>query len=168
VLEPTQPDQWATDPGRPLPAAPDGSGANGSRWNKWRTSRSTVNDDGTILKSGSRIVNIEDYERTLRPALITSYRKGGFCWVITGSNQAGRAFAEPGKVPKAIAYYRALEQQADRRFVISPYSDGSLGPYAGAKPRVDFNFDWSFDWYPLAYDHPGQVMVVYHLRNCRS
>jgi hypothetical protein len=34
------------------------------------------------------------------------------------------------------------------------------------QPRVRFNFDWSFDWYPRAYDHPGQVMIVYRLRDC--
>ena len=36
-------------------------------------------------------------------------------------------------------------------------------PYApGAKP-VKFDFDWSFDYYPLAYHRPGPVMTIYRL-----
>jgi hypothetical protein len=29
---------------------------------------------------------------------------------------------------------------------------------------VAFNFDWSFDFYPLAYERPGPVMTIYRLR----
>jgi hypothetical protein len=32
---------------------------------------------------------------------------------------------------------------------------------------VGFNFDWSFDYYPLAYYRPGPVMSVYRLRGGR-
>jgi hypothetical protein len=28
---------------------------------------------------------------------------------------------------------------------------------------VAFNFDWSFDYYPLAYARPGPLMTVYRL-----
>jgi hypothetical protein len=31
---------------------------------------------------------------------------------------------------------------------------------------VKFNFDWSFDYYPAAYDRPGAEIWVYRLRNC--
>jgi hypothetical protein len=29
---------------------------------------------------------------------------------------------------------------------------------------VKFNFDWTFDFYPLAYERPGPVMQIYRLR----
>jgi hypothetical protein len=28
---------------------------------------------------------------------------------------------------------------------------------------VEFNFDWSFDYYPLAYERPGPEMRIYRL-----
>ena len=48
-----------------------------------------------------------------------------------------------GAVPRAIAYYRALDAQGQVVFRASPYARGQ-------RP-VAFNFDWSFDYYPLAY-----------------
>ena len=47
----------------------------------------------------------------------------------------------------AIAYYRALAQQGEVVYRVSPYARGQ-------RP-VAFNFDWSFDYYPLAYAVPG-------------
>jgi hypothetical protein len=32
---------------------------------------------------------------------------------------------------------------------------------------VAFDFDWSFDYYPLAYHRPGPEMVVYRLHGGR-
>ena len=60
---------------------------------------------------------------------------------MTGSTEAGRALADPQAVPLAIAYYRALAAQGQVVYRASPYSHGQ-GPVA-------FNFDWSFDYYPL-------------------
>ena len=62
-------------------------------------------------------------------------------------------------MPQAIAYYRALERDGEVVFRASPYSPG-------AKP-VEFDFDWSFDYYPLAYHRPGPVMTVYRLHGGR-
>lgn len=151
VVEPINPDQWAHDPGRPSRVT-----RNGNRWIKWPTARSTINNDGTVRRGRvGRRVNLEDYERTTRPELLRAYQDGGFCWVITGSTQYGRAFAEPQQVPRAIAYYRALRHQGKVAYRASPYDDGA-GP-------VEFNFDWSFDYYPLAYRRPGPDVVVYRL-----
>ena len=36
-------------------------------------------------------------------------------------------------------------------------------PMAGGRAPPRFNFDWSFDYYPLAYDRPGPTMTVYRL-----
>ncbi len=62
-------------------------------------------------------------------------------------------------MPLAIAYYRALAAQGQvvRRF----------SPYASGKGPVAFNFDWSFDYYPLAYARPGPLMTVYRLHGGR-
>jgi hypothetical protein len=150
VVEPIAPDQWAMDPGDPRDAG------NGNRWNKWPTSRSLVRNDGSIMRSGrGRIVALEDYERTTRPELVDSYARGGYCWVLTGSTQYGRAFAEPEEVPRAIAYYRELERRGEVVFRASPYD-------AGAE-RVNFSFDFSFNSYPLAFRRPGPEIVIYRL-----
>ena len=107
-------------------------------------------------------MGIENYVRTLAPSLIPFYESRGFCWVVTGSTEAGRAYADPRAVPLAIAYYRALARQGTVVHRSSPYSPGS-GPVA-------FGFDWSFDYYPLAYHRPGPAMIVYRLRGgrCRA
>jgi hypothetical protein len=105
------------------------------------------------------VVGIEEYERTLSPALIGYYEGHGYCWVISGSTQSGRAFADPKAVPLAIGYYRALAKDGEVAYRSSPYAAGQ-GPVA-------FNFDWSFDYYPLAYRRPGPDMTVYRLHGGR-
>lgn len=151
VVEPVVPDAWAQDVGHPLPVT-----ANGYRWSKFPTSRSTIANDGSVLPPPGRVVNIEDYERTLYPGLVDQYVEKGYCWVVVGSTQRGRAEVEPDAVPRALAYYRELERRSDTAYLASPYRNGAR--------EVDFNFDWSFDFYPLAYHRPGPTMWVYHLR----
>jgi Dolichyl-phosphate-mannose-protein mannosyltransferase len=151
VVEPVVPDLWAQDLGRPSPLT-----ANGNRWAKFPTSRTNVANDGSIVLGAGRIVNIEDYERALRPELIGLYEQKGYCYVVSGSTQRGRAEAQPEQVPRAVAYYRLLERRADKVAEFSPYARGK-GPVA-------FNFDWTFDYYPLAYRRPGPLMTIYRLR----
>jgi hypothetical protein len=150
VVEPVVPDAWATDIAHPNPGT-----KNGARWSKYPTSRSNIANDGSYVPGPGRIVNVEDYERTLYPGLIDTYAQRGYCWVVVGSTQRGRAEAQPNVVPKAIAYYKALDQRAKLAFEASPYGKGK-GP-------VKFNFDWTFDFYPLAYARPGPVMQIYRL-----
>jgi hypothetical protein len=150
VVEPVVPDGWAQDIGHPSPLT-----KNGNRWVKFPTSRSNIANDGSVIPGPGRIVNIEDYERTLYPGLVDKYVEGGWCWVVVGSTQRGRAEAEPDAVPRALDYYRELERRSTTAYVASPYR-------AGAGP-VDFNFDWSFDFYPLAYHRPGPTMWIYRL-----
>jgi hypothetical protein len=106
------------------------------------------------------VVGGEGYTRDLSPALIDVYRDQGVCYVVSGSIQAQRALVQPEKVPDAVAYYRALRRQADPVYVASPFK-------AGAKP-VSFNFDWSFDYYPMGYDRPGPLMTVWKLKRCNG
>jgi hypothetical protein len=150
VVEPVVPNQWAQDIGRPSAVT-----ANGDRWAKFPTSRSQIASDGTLKLAAGPIVYIEDYERYTRPELVDLYESNGYCWVISGSTQSGRVQEASRQVPNAVAYYQRLARQGIVAFRASPFA-------SGASP-VSFNFDFSFDYYPLAYHRPGPVMTVYHL-----
>jgi len=153
MLEPIVPARWTEDPNRADPATPTGK-----RWELWDTSRADVDDFGRPL-ARSRFVKVDKYERTLRPELIDRYERQGFCWVVIGSHQRDRALAEPEQVPQALAYYDALARRGREVARFSPYR-------AGATPPA-FNFDWAFDYYPLAYERPGPEIVIYRLSGGR-
>jgi 4-amino-4-deoxy-L-arabinose transferase-like glycosyltransferase len=142
-------------PGTPIVVEPVAPDAWGKRWRKYPSTLSRISVSGGLEPSVTREVGIEDYERTLSPALIGYYERHSYCWVVSGSTQSGRAYADPKAVPHAIAYYTALARQGEVAYRVSPYSQGR-GPVA-------FDFDWSFDYYPLAYDRPGPEMTVYRL-----
>jgi hypothetical protein len=150
VVEPVVPDAWASDIAHPFACS-----GNGARWIKFPATRSQVGADGKVALGAGPMVNIEDYERTLRPDLIDLYTRYGYCWVVTGSTQSGRAYSTPEQVPQAIAYYAALSRRGRLVYQASPYG-------ANQKP-VSFNFDWAFDYFPLAYERPGPMMSVYRL-----
>jgi hypothetical protein len=157
VMEPVAPDAFAQDIGNPSRLT-----STGNRWVKYPTSRSRIDvedPDGPLLPVPGVVVGIEDYERTLVPGLVDEYARRNFCWVIVGSTQRGRAEADREQVPGALAYYRKLERESRLAYEASPYARGE-GP-------VEFNFDWSFDYYPLDYHRPGPVMTVYRLENGR-
>ncbi len=151
VIEPLVPDSWATDIGKALPAT-----RTGERWWRFPTWLADVDVNGNPLPAGGiRYVVVDQYERTLRPALLDQYVGKGFCWVVIGSLQAGRAFAEPRAAPAATAYYAALANRAQLVYHISPFA-----------PRAHsslFSFDWSIDYYPRQYRLPGPEMSVYRL-----
>jgi 4-amino-4-deoxy-L-arabinose transferase-like glycosyltransferase len=153
VVEPVSPDEWArqTRPGT-------STATNPFRWNKYASLLSRIGPHGE-LQPAVHEIGIENYETTLSPALIGYYLSHGYCWVVSGSTQSGRAFADPGAVPEAIAYYRALATRGEVVYRSSPYARGQ-GPVA-------FDFDWSFDYYPLAYHRPGPAMTVYRLHGGR-
>jgi hypothetical protein len=154
VAEPVSLEEWDRQAlaGRP-------SGEDPRIWNKYPSLLKRVNGAGQLQPSSTGEVGIEDYERTLAPSLLGYYTAHGYCWVLSGSTESGRAYADPREVPLAIAYYRALARDGEVRFRASPYG-------AGEAP-VRFNFDWSFDYYPLAYARPGPQMTVYRLHGGR-
>ncbi|HMD52183.1 MAG TPA: glycosyltransferase family 39 protein [Solirubrobacteraceae bacterium] len=154
VVEPIAPNAWVAG----IPGAP---ACPGHRWCKYPSLYSRISPDGSLRRVSAVPVGIEDYERTLSPALIDYYQSHGFCWVVSGSTQADRAFADPAAVPLAIAYYGALARRGTVVYRASPYGEGQ-GP-------VPFNFDWSFDYYPLAYHRPGPTVTIYRLKGggCR-
>jgi hypothetical protein len=95
----------------------------------------------------------------LTPGLVSAFEQGQYCWIVVGSSQRGRAEAEPRAVPGALAYYRELERRSTIAHEVSPYAKG--------KGSVNFNFDWTFDYYPLAYVRPGPQMTIYRLHGGR-
>jgi hypothetical protein len=154
VVEPVVPEAWLRDIGRQYDQVPGGE-----RWTKWPALRSVITPAGTVDPSHSQVVTLEDYERTLSPQLIAEYERSGYCWVLTATTESGRATADPRGAPLALAYYRALARDARVAFYASPYR-------VGARP-VAFNFDWSFDYYNLAYRRPGPAVTVYRLSGGR-
>jgi Dolichyl-phosphate-mannose-protein mannosyltransferase len=157
VVEPVSPDNWARERER---RSGTSTAANPYRWNKYPSLLSRISPGGALAPDGAtHRVGIEEYERTLSPALIGYYERHGYCWVLTGSTQSDRAYADPRAVPAALAYYRALAQQGEVVHRATPYGAG--------KSPVAFNFDWSFDYYPLAYSRPGPTMTMYRLHGGR-
>jgi hypothetical protein len=154
VVEPVVPDQWAQDIGNPSPIT-----GNGNRWNKYPLSRKIDPATGEPVPGAAGVVNIEDFERLLAPGLIDVFEQQAYCYVVVGSTQRGRAEAEPEQVPEALKYYAELERRSKVAYTVSPYSKGK-GP-------VKFNFDWTFNYYPLAYNRPGPVMTIYRLQGGR-
>jgi hypothetical protein len=151
IVEPVVSDNWAADIGHSLPWTPSGE-----RWWRFATWLTDVDEHGNPLPAGQRrFVLVDQYERTLRPALLDQYVQHGFCWLVVGSLQAGRAFAQPEAAPEAVQYYAALANRARLVYHVSPFS-------AGTHP-VPFSFDWSIDYYPRQYYRPGPEMSVYRL-----
>jgi 4-amino-4-deoxy-L-arabinose transferase-like glycosyltransferase len=155
VVEPVVPNAWLEYTHE---LEPQSAGGARYRWIKLPALVNAIAPDGTKLPNPTR-VGIEDYERTLRPSLLPYYQRLGYCWVVTGSTQSGRAFANPTALPEAVSYYRALAAQAEVAYRASPYAVTAKPPH--------FSFDWSFDYYPLAYIHPGPDLTVYRLRGGR-
>jgi hypothetical protein len=151
VIEPVVPDNWASDVGRSLSWT-----TTGERWRRYPTWLTDVDEHGNLLPAGERrYVVVDQYERTLRPELLSEYVASGYCWLVIGSLQAGRSFAQPKIAPAAIAYYAALSNRARLMYHVTPYGTGSRA--------VPFSFDWSIDYYPQQYARPGPEMSVYRL-----
>lgn len=96
------------------------------------------------------------YEKRLAPRMVAEYRRDGYCWVVVGSHQKDRGLA--AGLGNARRYYRALDRASDDVVVFSPYRKG-------ADP-VDFSYDFSFNSLPRAYERPGPLVEIHHLRGC--
>lgn len=149
VLEPVVLDSWIEE----------GDGSSVKRWMKYQALTSVIEPNGVLAPQTPHTVALEDYETTLAPALIGWYERQGYCWVVSGSTESGRAFVDSSAAPLAVAYYRALAAGSEVAYRVSPYSRGATPPA--------FSFDWTFDYYPLSYRLPGPEMTVYRLRGGR-
>ena len=99
----------------------------------------------------------EDIAMKLNPGLLDSYANQGFCVVVVGSIQKGRAYKDPALVPGAIAYYEALDANSRKVASFSPMKRG--------EPLPEFNFDLSYNYSPRGYERPGPQVDIYRLQN---
>ena len=127
------------------------------QWDRYTRSSADIEQLAREYRGARYPASFQNYERTLWPGMLDVYRREGYCWVVTGSTQYGRARTEPHRVPQALRYYRALREQADVAFRASPVGDGTL-------PR--YQVDKSFNYVDGAYERPGPEMIVYKLRDC--
>jgi hypothetical protein len=98
------------------------------------------------------------YASGLSPDLIDLYRSHGFCLVMTNSLIRGRA--ENAKVPDALAYYDRLKSEGKLIFHRTPFKHGAA--------EVPLHYDFSYDYYPLAYRRPGGIINIYRLNHCQQ
>jgi hypothetical protein len=152
VLEPTAPQEWQNDGGRP----------NGKpRWVRFGRHGAFLHQLEREYAGARKPSDFANYEYTLYPGLIKHYRQRGYCWIVSSSMQEGRAWRDPSRTPGALPYYAALRRQADVVYRASPFGAPNEGP------QHPFQFDLSFDYEPLNFDRPGPVVTVYKLRNCQ-
>ena len=103
------------------------------------------------------------YDRYLSDRLVRSYLDHGYCWVVASSNYWGLALSDRLIGDRARDYYEALERNGTVRFSASPW--GAVGSPGGpGSDVVPFDYDFSYDFYPLAYNRPGSMVQVYELR----
>jgi hypothetical protein len=103
-----------------------------------------------------RGTEIERYAQNLSPAVLDSFERDGYCWVVSGSTQKGRVTKDPKKAPGGAAYYAELERRGEKVASFSPMRPGAQLPR--------FNFDVSYNYYPLGYVRPGPQIDIYMLR----
>jgi hypothetical protein len=167
MRDPVMPSEWLVDPGPSLARSHSRTELLPQRWHEVplrRVLRDLV-DSGALPASylpRGRVpkkVSSSRYVTYLQPQLIDEYIRLGICWIVAGSSQWGRVFAQPEKAPRAVAYYRVLARRG--RVVYSAL------PYEHSQDPGEFNFDWSSDYYPLHYDRPGPELIVYRLSGGR-
>jgi hypothetical protein len=103
-------------------------------------------------------VRASSYYVIVSPEVVDDLRFYGYCHVVTLDVVRERALKSGGG--PARAYYRRLARESDLLRTFSPYD-------RGAKP-VPFNFDLSYNYYPLAYQRPGPVVRIYRLKRCEQ
>ena len=107
------------------------------------------------------------YARYLSDRLVRAYLHHGFCWVVASSNYWGLALSDKLIGERTKSYYEALDRHGSVRFSASPWGDVGR-PGGPGRDVVPFDYDFSYDFYPLAYDRPGPMVQVHRLhgRGC--
>ncbi len=102
------------------------------------------------------------YLSSMNAGVVRQYMLRGFCWVMTSSNYWGPALRYPDQAPRAASYWRALRRHGTVVYSASPWGpvDSFHGP---GDDKVDFDYDFSYNFEPLAYDRPGPAVIVYRL-----
>jgi hypothetical protein len=153
VVEPAVPRGWYRDGGKPI------VDVSAERWTRWRRTGELSRRLRAVHPGAAKKADFQNYVITMFPGMLDVYRREGACWYVSSSSQRGRAFVDPTRVPAAVAFYRALDRESRVMYRASPFA-------AGTKP-LPFQFDYSFNYYPMAYDRPGPVVTVHRLNGCR-
>lgn len=126
----------------------------------YRKGDAASGDPAFTIRPLPRGTEIEKYAQNLSPEVLDSFEEDGYCWVASASIQKGRVTKDPSKAPGAAVYYSALEQRGEKVASFSPMKPGKSVP--------KFNFDISYNYYPLAYYRPGPQIDIYRLTggNC--
>jgi hypothetical protein len=141
-----------------------------NRWARYQTIPAVQRRDGREHPQLRIKAGFSSWVRILYPGLIDEFERYGYCWVVSGSYQAGRAARTPGLVPEAGRYYRELARRADLVWQVSPFAPDagprSL-PYGPRDAPVKYQIDRQATTYELAYERPGPMVSVYRLRGGR-
>ena len=132
--------------------------SNGDRWIKFPTSRSNIANDGSRVPGEGRDRQHRGLRAHARPRRSsTATRSEGYCYVVSGSTQRGRAEAAAAtRCPQAIAYYTALERRADVVFHASPVP----ARRAARSPSTSTGPSTTTRWPTRG---PGPEMTIYRL-----
>jgi 4-amino-4-deoxy-L-arabinose transferase-like glycosyltransferase len=106
------------------------------------------------------------FARYVSNRLVRAYLSHGYCWVVASSNYWGLALEDPVIGDRARSYYGALARHGDVRFSASPWGDADR-PGGPGEDVVPFDYDFSYDFYPLSYRRPGPMVQVYRLHGGR-
>lgn len=150
LVEPIAPGSWLGDPGRSFPETPDGN-----RWRQVDPLLAAPSPASAPYRYTSDVsaVGDEDYVRRLVPTLYDALIKGGVCTVVTGSTVYGRVDEKSALLRGAVAWYRQLRSRGILLYRVAP-----------ARKSQRFDFDFSFDAYPLADQRAGPEVEVWRLR----
>jgi hypothetical protein len=106
------------------------------------------------------------FARYLSPRLVGAYIQQDFCWIVTSSNYWGLTLSDPKVADRAASYYRALKRHGYVAFSASPWGDVD-SPGGPGHDKVPFDYDFTYDFYPLSYTRPGPYVQVYRLTDGR-
>lgn len=141
-----------------------------NRWSRYQTIPAVQRRDSGKHPQLRIKAGFSSWVRILYPELLDEFERYGYCWVVTGSYQAGRAARTPGLVPEAGRYYRELARRADLVWQVSPFSPDAGPkplPYGPREAPVKYQIDRQATTYELAYERPGPMVSVYRLRGGR-
>ncbi len=123
----------------------------------YRQNNSAKGEPAFAIRPLPRGTEIEKFAQNLSPEVLDSFEREGYCWVATASIQKGRVTKDPEKAPGAAAYFAALEERGTLEASFSPMKPGREADL----PR--FNFDISYNYYPLGYHRPGPQIDIRRL-----
>jgi len=93
-----------------------------TRWSIYHTIPEVRRADAAKHPQLRRNAGFSGWSRILFPELIDVFERYGYCWVVTGSYQAGRVARTPDLVPAAVRFYRELPRRGRLVAQIDPFA----------------------------------------------